>query len=156
MKICRICSNEKETSLFVKSKAFKSGVDSICLDCSRQKVKEWRQKNPDKRKLQTQRESGKDYNHNKHLKATYGITRAEYLDMFSKQNGCCKICGSHQLEHSKRLAVDHCHTTGKIRGLLCQPCNLMLGGSKDNVSTLLRAITYLEDSYDDAPTTRTV
>jgi 5-methylcytosine-specific restriction endonuclease McrA len=43
MKLCRICQHEKDISLFVKNKAFKSGIDTICLDCSRQKVKEWRQ-----------------------------------------------------------------------------------------------------------------
>ena len=42
MKTCRICAKEKEESLFVKNKVFKSGIDTICLECSRQKVKEWR------------------------------------------------------------------------------------------------------------------
>lgn len=154
MKICRACKQEKDPSLFVKNKAFSTGVDTICLECSRQRVKEWRKDNPEKRKEQLKRETKKDYNHNKHLKATYGITRKEYLEMFIKQGGCCKICGTHQLELTKRLAVDHCHSTNKIRGLLCQPCNLMLGGSKDNIDTLKNAITYLEDSYDDATTIR--
>lgn len=54
----------------------------------------------------------------------YGITNAEYIKMFEDQLGVCAICGS----SSKRwLTVDHCHLTGKIRGLLCFACNVRLG-----------------------------
>ena len=107
-------------------------------------VKNWRKQNPEKRKIQLQKESKKDYNHNKHLKATYGITRVEYLKLFNDQDGKCQICGKHQLEFVKRLAVDHCHQTGKIRGLLCNNCNNILGYAKDNIDNLKNAIIYLE------------
>jgi hypothetical protein len=73
----------------------------------------------------------------------YGITLEQYNAMFAKQNGCCVICNTHQSELEKGLAVDHCHTTGKVRGLLCNNCNLMLGFAKDNVNSLLSAIRYL-------------
>jgi hypothetical protein len=144
MKSCRICKEAKPKIAFVKSKVFSDGIDTICLDCSRQKVKEWRKANPEKRKLQSKRESGKDYNHNKHLKATYGITRDEYLKKFTEQQGNCEICGDNQILFTKRLFVDHCHTSSKIRGLLCQSCNTLLGGAKDNKVILERAIKYLE------------
>lgn len=142
---CRICMLYKEPKYFVKSKAFKSGYDTICLNCSREKVKLWRKANPEKRKEQLKREVGKDYNHNKHLKSSYGITRQEYLVMFNLQNGCCKICNAHQSELNKRLFVDHCHITGKIRGLLCHHCNSMLGYSKDRIDLLKAGIKYLKE-----------
>ena len=145
IKSCRTCLVDKDQNLFVKSKTFKSGFDTVCLDCSRAKVKTWRAKNPEKRKVQLQRESKKDYNHNKHLKATYNITRQEYMEMYTAQGGACAICSKHQTEFNKRLSVDHCHNTGRIRALLCTHCNSMLGDAKDKIELLQAAITYLEE-----------
>lgn len=142
-KTCRVCFISKSIDDFVKNKIFKSGIDTICLNCSRAKVKQWRKDNPDKRKAQLQRESKKDYNHNKHLKHAYGISRDVYLQMFSKQNGCCAICNRHQLEFTRRLSVDHCHATNKIRGLLCNDCNSLLGNVRDQSELLASAINYL-------------
>lgn len=146
IKMCRVCNKEKELVLFVKSKAFSTGYDNICLTCSREKVKLWRKQNPEKRKEQQKRENSKDYNHNKHLKTVYGITRQEYMYLFNKQHGNCKICGKHQSELTKRLFVDHCHVTGKIRGLLCHHCNSMLGYSRDNIDILQLGINYLKEN----------
>lgn len=143
---CRVCLQNKEQHYFVKNKSFRSGIDTICLECSRQKVKEWRKNNPEKRKEQLKREYGKPYNHNKALKATYGITRDQYLELFNAQQGCCKICGKHQIEFKRRLSVDHCHITSKIRGLLCHYCNALLGYAKDNIKVLENAIEYLKET----------
>lgn len=81
------------------------------------------------------------------LKTQYGITEEQYWDMHKEQNGECKICGaspSAGVSKSERnLIIDHCHTTNKIRGLLCNQCNIMLGMSKDNRQTLMKAIEYL-------------
>ena len=147
MKHCRNCLIEKTQDSFVKSKVFSSGYDTICLECSRNRVKTWRKDNPEKRKEQLKRESLKDYNHNKHLKNTYGISRDDYLKMFEQQEGNCNICGKNQLEFTKRLFVDHCHSTGKIRGLLCHNCNTLLGSAKDKVDVLEKAINYLKNHY---------
>ena len=84
-----------------------------------------------------------DYYYDKRLKSTYNITINDYNIMFKTQNGSCKICNTHQSELKSRLYVDHCHTTNKIRGLLCQHCNTLLGYAKDNVETLSLAIQYL-------------
>lgn len=64
--------------------------------------------------------------------------------MYAKQGGRCAIC-ENNLEIDK-LNVDHCHTTNKIRGLLCDQCNYGLGNFKDNVSTLTKAIKYLNEN----------
>ena len=74
----------------------------------------------------------------------YGLTDAEYLAMLHSQGRACKIC--RRLVSSERynkLAVDHCHTTGAVRGLLCTPCNVSLGQFRDDPALLLRAAKYL-------------
>lgn len=66
-------------------------------------------------------------NRNCHFKASYGIDLEQYNVMFQKQQGYCKICGKHQSQFKRRLAVDHDHATGKVRGLLCCRCNWAVG-----------------------------
>lgn len=143
MKICRDCEIEKKEENFVKSKVFSSGIDTLCIMCNRKRVKQWRENNPEKRAAQSKLEGKKDYSRNKQLKYNYGITLEDYNDMFTKQNGCCAICNIHQSEIKKRLSVDHCHTTGKVRHLLCQSCNTILGMAKEDINILQNAITYL-------------
>lgn len=93
-------------------------------------LNKWQKANPDKVK-------------NQHLKRTFGITLDDYNVILFKQNGCCAICDTHHTEFSKALYVDHCHTTGKIRGLLCNSCNLVLGKVKDDTKILKQAVIYL-------------
>lgn len=85
-----------------------------------------------------------------HIKKTYGITYDEYLEMFAKQGGKCAICDSEVLQHGedryKTGCIDHCHSTGKVRGILCWDCNVGLGKFKDSIESLRKAITYLEDN----------
>lgn len=69
--------------------------------------------------------------------------------MNQKQGYRCKLCDIHVSEFTgkkKKLCIDHDHQTGKVRGLLCEACNSMLGMARDNVETLKKAIQYLEDS----------
>jgi len=90
----------------------------------------WHIRNPDKVK-------------NNKLRHKFGITIQDYNNMLEAQNGACAICGSIG-NGKKALAVDHCHTTGKIRGLLCDDCNNGLGRFRDNKQSLLKAIDYLD------------
>lgn len=71
----------------------------------------------------------------------YNFSQEDYRLLFGKQNGKCAICNS---ESKIRLSVDHNHTTGKVRGLLCSHCNLALGYLKDSIDRLKSAISYLE------------
>lgn len=77
-----------------------------------------------------------------HLHKKYNMSLSEYDTLFEQQDGVCAICGDSP--NTKRLFVDHCHKTGKIRGLLCGRCNSMLGFAKDSISNLASAIKYLE------------
>ena len=75
----------------------------------------------------------------------YGITPEDYDSMLDAQHGCCAICVAEVGSKSrKRLYVDHDHSTGKIRGLLCQRCNFGIGFFFDDVSLFKKAIHYLE------------
>lgn len=76
-----------------------------------------------------------------------GISTKEYLEMFRMHNGKCGICGVSHLELDKSLCIDHDHKTGRVRGLLCQHCNKLLGFSNDNPNLLEKAIVYLQNNY---------
>jgi hypothetical protein len=85
---------------------------------------------------------------NKRFMTSYGITAAQRDAMEEAQQSRCAICGTHASECPKQeLYVDHCHTSGKIRELLCQHCNTSLGHFKDSVFTLYAAISYLEKHH---------
>lgn len=83
------------------------------------------------------------FNKESYFKRTYNITIADYGTMLQKQNNCCAICNTSINELKKPLAIDHDHTTGKIRGLLCHICNTGLGYFKDSPTRLNAAISYL-------------
>lgn len=74
--------------------------------------------------------------------ATYGITPMQFLELYDKQEGKCAICK--EVPTSGRgLHIDHCHTTKRVRGLLCHGCNTGIGAMKESTETLRSAIKYL-------------
>lgn len=84
----------------------------------------------------------------KHNLKNKGLTLEQYDQIFESQNGVCAICGKpetkkHQSGNIRRLCVDHSHKTSKVRGLLCNKCNLVIGNSNDSVEVLASAIKYL-------------
>jgi len=130
-KKCKDCgvglSNENVYPSFIKARTY------ICTACGKRRAKEWGKKNKQRRKRHSR--SAK-------LKSKYGITINEYSELFEAQKGVCKICGH---EHERRpLNVDHCHSTGRIRGLLCDKCNLaigLIGDSKDLAMVIVRYLS---------------
>ena len=80
--------------------------------------------------------TGKDARKNIQLKFYYGISLADYNQMFEDQNGCCKLCNRHQSEIKGKLNVDHCHNSKTVRALLCNQCNQALGLVKENPITI--------------------
>jgi hypothetical protein len=80
------------------------------------------------------------------IKKRYNIDIDTYEQMYKAQNGCCKICNTEFPIHEKkkRLFIDHCHKTEKVRGLLCHGCNAAIGFMKDDVNILTKAIEYLK------------
>ena len=93
----------------------------------------WKRNNPDRVKYHKRKDK---------LKKKYGITPEQYDTLLVQQNGLCASC--HIAPTDKQLAVDHCHVTGRIRGLLYTNCNLILGLAQDNPNTLKSLIEYLK------------
>lgn len=81
---------------------------------------------------------------NTEKKYKYGITQSQYEQMVINQQNKCAICNNPPISFKPVLYIDHCHTTGKVRGLLCHFCNAGIGMLKDNPDLLRKAITYLE------------
>lgn len=126
-KICRKCGFKGEKNKFSKK-------ENICKQCISSSNKEYRKANTDKYRSQI------------YFKK-FGITLEEYEKILSEQDGVCKICknGETMIMNGQviALAVDHCHKTGKVRGLLCQQCNSGIGCFKDNIEIMTYAIKYL-------------
>jgi hypothetical protein len=101
--------------------------------------REWRLRNPDAAARIDRKKKYKQL----------GFTPEDYDRVYAEQGGLCALCGStgENQRHSNqtsRLHVDHCHSTGKVRGLLCFLCNSALGKFKDSIPTLLAAVEYLK------------
>ena len=124
MKTCRKCKETLPIDMFYTRR----------LDCKPCYLEEKREKYDPK--------VGAD----KHLRQKYGITLDQYDDMLSDQGGVCAICGEYNVDRKDthlRMPVDHCHKTGKVRGILCNRCNLVLGKVEDSIELLSKAINYL-------------
>jgi hypothetical protein len=101
---------------------------------------------------QQYREENRKVLSDKERQRKFGITPKEYSNFFESQNGSCAICKQPEtatrLGKVKALAVDHCHQSGFIRGLLCADCNMGIGKLKEDKNILLSAIQYLEKHSD--------
>lgn len=143
-KRCRVCSKAKPLDQFhLKSTATGKRI-SKCTSCVaaynkrhyrqnapkyRRLAHEWKSRNPDK---------VREYNITR-----YGVSRDEVHRMKIAQHGLCKICGD-PVRSGKRLVIDHDHTTGKVRGLLCHQCNIAIGHLSDSPDIALAAARYLQ------------
>jgi hypothetical protein len=81
------------------------------------------------------------------IQRTYGITAEDYYNMLAAQDNKCAVCESEEVNSSRvlsnKLFIDHCHDTGKVRGLLCSKCNHAIGLLNDDTDLLQKAIAYL-------------
>ena len=143
-----------------------------CRDCGREKAKKWNAEHRERclernRLYQIEQANriamrkGKNYKENpekyklsarkKLLKRNYGLSLETYVDMLNKQSGVCAICGKSETQQSNKkgkidsLRVDHCHKTGKIRGLLCSKCNFGISQFGDDINLMNIAIKYLKN-----------
>jgi predicted RNA-binding Zn-ribbon protein involved in translation (DUF1610 family) len=131
-------------------KAQREGKDFWCLPCRNRtrvhKPRKYTGTVEERRKQATKawRDGNKDKVLNKRYKERYGITLDEYNQMLINQDKKCLICGVDENNaRDKKLVVDHNHSTGAIRGLLCHSCNCGLGYFKDKEELLNKAINYL-------------
>lgn len=133
-KICKKCGKEKPSSKFYKNREYKDEREKVCKACRSVRFKELYQKNPDKARRSRYQKN-------------FGITLADYDEMFAQQQGKCAICGTTiPGGDCKHFSVDHDHVTGLVRGLLCVDCNHGLGFFKDNIKALAGAVLYLSNN----------
>jgi hypothetical protein len=141
-KRCIGCRVTKELSEYPKDNRTRDGAGLFCIQCcnGEESVKAQEE---EAQKVQKKFTISRRSIHK--LRSVYGITEQEYLQLFEEQKGVCAICGRPEKESRFRLSVDHSHTTGKIRALLCNACNTGLGHFEENIEYLQRAIKYLQE-----------
>lgn len=116
--------------------------NKVTLDAYKQ---EWIKNNPDQH-LEHQeryRDKSKEKRQAWQRKYLYGLDHEAFLKMLEDQKHCCALC-SESFE-KKKIFVDHCHSTGDVRGLLCPACNTALGLIKDDLKWLAKAKKYLTE-----------
>jgi hypothetical protein len=142
-KTCRKCEITKPLDQFYKHKRSKGGYRNQCKECRDEKAKEWNNKN--RHLLSGYARKWESKNPLKKvcysLRTLYGITLRQRDEMIDSQGGKCPVC---LVEFSKEVSpcVDHDHTTGEIRGILCMSCNFAEGLLK-NTDSVLRLFEYL-------------
>lgn len=145
LKSCTVCKQTKPIEEFGRrggQTRFAHHVKSRCKLCERDQAREYKRKKALEDPLAARRYW---------LMFKYGLTLEQYAKMLEEQGGVCKICEKPESYIDVRfgkirpLVVDHCHTTGKVRGLLCNNCNTGLGQVADNIQWFEKAIAYLEN-----------
>ena len=137
-RVCRTCNIEKnllaDFYLSRKDPTLISSYAYECKECTRNRVSKNYYKDPSKSR-------------NGDLKRLYGITLEDYDRLLIEQKNLCAICGTDKPggKHNT-FQVDHCHSTGNVRGLLCKSCNIALGEFKDDIDILHKAMLYLESN----------
>lgn len=158
MKVCSSCKEEKPKIDFHKKSATKDGLHNYCKSCVAIKNKEWVLNNKERHKNTCSNwyKLNKDKANRKstewHYQTNYGISYSDFIFLAKIQNNKCKICNVtltfDAIKKDSRAVLDHCHTTNKIRGVLCNACNTALGKFKDNPEILNSAIVYLKEYKD--------
>jgi hypothetical protein len=135
---CSSCKKQKDASLFPKANGKARGYAWVCKQCKKE-IRIAKHQSMTEKAVKAQ-------NKNYWLKSSYGISLDEFNVKLKNQHHKCAICECDETEaYSQKLFVDHCHTTKKIRGLLCHACNIAIGNFKDSTENLKKAIAYLEE-----------
>lgn len=129
-KLCSTCKCEKPLTEFYKNKSMKDGLANWCISCAKDHRRKWRKSSPD-------RVAYGQVNYRYKLE-DIGVT---FDVWYRRSKGPCDICG--KVHPQGRLHVDHCHTTGKVRGFLCSRCNTAIGLLKENVDVMKKALYYV-------------
>ena len=140
-KECSLCGVIKTHVLFHKDKNNKRGrgLAYYCKECANKKGRLWHEENKNKPIVIASRR-------NRYLKFTYGITAEDYAVLTATQENKCAICGVEFHDKPKSfIHTDHCHDSGKIRGILCTNCNRGIGHFQESKQFLTKAIEYLNE-----------
>ena len=145
MKKCKKCLELKPLIEFHKKKSGVMGVKAVCKSCTSIWQSTHYLKVGYKRVKRQQNPSYKLGQRKNHLQKKYSMSLDQYDALLKAQNNCCATCKSSEPGGRSKIYfhVDHCHKTGKVRGLLCSACNQALGLIKDNLDTLKEMIKYV-------------
>lgn len=122
-----------------------------CQECNRRYTRARRRTPEHQAYMREYNKRNRSKTRSRHLQNRYGITLEEFNAMFAEQDGLCAVCRKPETakwmgtDRTRPLSVDHCHETGKVRGLLCHSCNRILGLLNDDPDRLRRALAYLEE-----------
>jgi len=144
-KMCSGCKTIKPLDDYYTDKSGKYNKSYACKSCAKRRSKIYKNIPINRERqnaIRAVRRKDKDPKiaRKYELFSKYGITLSQYDEMFNKQNGRCAICG---LTSKANLSVDHNHSTGTVRGLLCNNCNRGIGYLKDSIELLASANSYL-------------
>jgi hypothetical protein len=139
MKTCTGCKQAKPPAEFWPDGRRNGRLQARCKPCKAAAAKQWREAN--KHKAIERYWANPAGERERHLVRKYGVTLERYTQMLEQQGGACAICRKTQ---QRAFDVDHCHATGRVRGLLCTNCNRMIGHAADDASRLRAAAAYLE------------
>jgi hypothetical protein len=117
-------------------------LNKPCARCGKPKGPAYRDRKYCYRCTSAVKKDASDKAHRARVAKVYGIQPEDYDRLYFAQGGCCAIC-QRATGKTRRLSVDHDHATGKVRGLLCRPCNQLLGHARDEVDFFYRAMQYL-------------
>lgn len=134
-KRCTKCGVYKPRSEFYPHAVAPRGVSSWCKECTCKTTLEKQKAEPSKANAASRKYK---------LKRDFGLTPQQYEDMLVAQNYRCAMCGTDRPGGRGRFPVDHCHATGKVRGLLCNLCNVGLGAFQDDIDLMQKAIDYVK------------
>lgn len=143
LKTCTKCKSCKPVADFGKHRKAKDGLSWVCKECNNANSRKWAEANKDRVKRYRQDNMSKLVEQNKwrRYERDFGLTKEVYAAMLEAQNSACALClGS----FGRFPHVDHCHASGKVRGLLCSNCNTALGLVRDRIEVLERMIGYLK------------
>jgi hypothetical protein len=133
--LCRGCGFVMAADAFWSDPSKADGIARKCKNC----VTGFRKNSEVAR--ETRRRHKRKYARRIHLRKSFGLSEETYEAMLAAQGGGCAICASPR--GKRRLAVDHCHVTGKVRALLCHACNVGIGHFRDDPALVARALDYL-------------
>lgn len=138
---CSGCREAKPHSKFGRDPNKRNGRTSRCNACKNKAVERWKARNKEKYRqiYKNWRTKNKQRIDAEVRMKLYGVTEEQHAAALKEQGGACAICGD-----ETKLHVDHCHSSGTFRGLLCSRCNTGLGHFKDDPRRLAAAIQYLE------------
>ena len=140
MKECNKCLKILPIESFGKHKKGKDGIYATCRPCCNHMKSIWKAE---------QYKNNPNFHRDRNFKDRYGISLQERDQLAVDQDHRCKICLTHESNVSRSvLFVDHCHTSGEVRGLLCDGCNKGIGHLKDNPTAIKAALAYITNNGD--------